>query len=404
MKKQFNFLMVAVLVSTLAISQNAVTLYSDCDYRGTTQMFRAGSYDLGQSRIGGANLSSLRIPQGFVVLLYTSNNPGNGQKIRLTNDVSCLTFNGWNDRAWSMNVEQEMPTQLPENQGMATLYEDCNYRGRYNQLSAGYHDWNAMGIRNDQLSSIRLPRGWSITLYADANFRGGSTTYSYDISCLPSDWNDRVSSVLISNRGNNSGGGGYNPGGGSNEGVTLYENCNYRGISRTLGTGYFDWNQMGVNNDALSSFRVPRGYSITIYSDARYRGRSATYTSDMSCLASDWNDQVSSVYISRNYGGGGNNNNNNDYNNSVIIYEDENFSGRSASVGPGSYSNMRQLGFPDNALSSIQLPRGWRVVLYDQPNFRGSSYTVLRTKDRFMISGWSDRASSMIVYTSGGQY
>lgn len=400
MKKKLLFLLAVGFLSTAMMAQNYVTLYTDCDYRGTGQAFRAGSYDLGQSRIRGGNLSSLRVPRGFVVTLYTSNNVGNGQKIRITNDVSCLVSFGWNDRAWSMYVEEEGDNNYQGNQGMATLYEDCYYRGASGSLSAGYHDWNGMGIRNDQLSSIRLPRGWTITLYEDANYRGRSTTYSSDISCFPSDWNDRVSSVFISNRGNS--GGGYNPGGGSGGGITLYENCNFRGISRTLGTGYFDWNQMGVNNDALSSIRIPRGYSITIYSDSRYRGRSATYTGDVYCLGSDWNDQVSSVYISRNYGGGGNNNNN--YNNSVIIYEDENFGGRSASVGPGSYSNMRQVGFPDNALSSLQLPRGWKVVLYDQPNFRGSSYTVLRSKDRFMISGWSDRASSMIVYTSGGQY
>lgn len=397
-----------------ASAQNYVTLYSDCDYRGTSQMYKAGTFSLSGTRIGGGNVSSVRVPSGMKLILYTDANPGNGQKTRITNDISCLTQLGWNDRAYSIAVEVEdgyvtnLPgnQQVPSNSNLPTLYEDCNYRGNSRSLSAGYHDWNGMGVRNDALSSLTLPSGWSITLYENSGYKGRSTTYNSSVNCLPSDWNDRVSSVYISNTG---GGGNNNNNNNSWErGVSLYQDCNYRGNSRTLGTGYYNWNQLGISNDQLSSFRVPSGYSITLYTDANYRGRRISYNNDVNCLSSEWNDQISSVYITYDrYNSGGNNNNNNNNNNNwgtVTIYEDENFNGRSVTLGPGSYDYLPKVGFRDNALSSLQLPQGWKVVLYDQPNFRGNSYTVLRTKDRFNFSGWGDRASSMIIYSSGGTY
>ena len=404
----------------VASAQNYVTLYTDCDYRGGSQMFKPGTYSLNGTRIGGGNLSSARVPAGMKLIIYTDANPGNGQKTRITNDISCLTSISWNDRAYSIAVEKEddgyvtnLPgnQQVPNNNNMATLYENCNYGGRWSSLSAGYHDWNGLGIPNDALSSLRLPGGWSITLYENSGYKGRSTTYNGSINCLPADWNDRVSSVIVSSTGgggnnnnnnNNSGNNNNNWGGG----VTLFQDCNYRGNNSMLGTGYYNWNQLGIDNDQLSSFRVPAGYSITLYTDANYRGRRISYNNDVNCLSGEWNDQISSVYVTYNYNNSGNNNNTNINNNwgSVILYEDENFGGRSVSLGAGSYAYLPNAGFSENTLSSLQLPRGWKVVLYDQPNFRGNSYTVLRTKDRFNISGWGDRASSLIIYTSGGSY
>jgi hypothetical protein len=94
------------------------------------------------------------------------------------------------------------------------------------------------------------------------------------------------------------------------------------------------------------------------------------------------------------------NNNNYPPNNSqaVIIYEDDNYRGRSASLLPGTYSTMAQAGFFDNALSSLTVPAGYRVVLYEFENFGGKSYTITQSKPGFILSNWNDKTSSIIVY------
>ncbi|MBK8142967.1 MAG: hypothetical protein IPK57_19680 [Chitinophagaceae bacterium] len=54
-------------------------------------------------------------------------------------------------------------------------------------------------------------------------------------------------------------------------------------------------------------------------------------------------------------------------------------------------------GFPDNALSSIKVPSGFRVVLYESENFRGKSFTISESRSGF-TAAWNDKISSFVVY------
>jgi len=83
--------------------------------------------------------------------------------------------------------------------------------------------------------------------------------------------------------------------------VVVYRDANFRGQSSNLSMGYHDFNDLGVGNDKISSIRVPRGFSVTVYTDGNYRGRSRTYTNDVDNLE-DFNDKVSSIVINKNYG------------------------------------------------------------------------------------------------------
>ena len=83
----------------------------------------------------------------------------------------------------------------------ATFHQDCNYRGYGVALDVGSYDLaalNARGIRNDDLSSLRVFNGYKVTLYADAGFTGKSTVYTKNSACLSNaGWNDIVSSLKI---------------------------------------------------------------------------------------------------------------------------------------------------------------------------------------------------------------
>jgi hypothetical protein len=59
---------------------------------------------------------------------------------------------------------------------------------------------------------------------------------------------------------------------------------------------------------------------------------------------------------------------------------------------------MAQAGFFDNALSSLTVPAGYRVVIYEFENFGGKSYTITQSKPGFILSNWNDKTSSIIVY------
>lgn len=115
-------------------------------------------------------------------------------------------------------------------------------------LGTGQYDWvENKGIPNDQLSSVGLSPGTTVTLHEHSNFGGAKLPlYAPDPDLidnpLPSSWNDQVSSIKVS--------------GGS---ATFYKDINFEpglfGWSKTLDSGDYPWVEaVGIGNDQLSSF------------------------------------------------------------------------------------------------------------------------------------------------------
>ena len=70
---------------------------------------------------------------------------------------------------------------------MASLGE-----GSYNLASL-----QAKGFKNDDLSSLKVPFGYKVTLYADDNFSGRTKVITNDTSWIGSDFNDITSSIKV---------------------------------------------------------------------------------------------------------------------------------------------------------------------------------------------------------------
>ena len=81
----------------------------------------------------------------------------------------------------------------------ATFYENSNYSGWSVALSEGRYDYGTMiskGIKNDQISSIKVADGYKVTLYNDEGFAGSKKTLLTDASGL-GDFNDKTSAIVI---------------------------------------------------------------------------------------------------------------------------------------------------------------------------------------------------------------
>ena len=79
-----------------------------------------------------------------------------------------------------------------------TVYEDCDYRGAGRNLPAGdYQDMRAIQLRNDTISSLRIPDGFAVSVHQDERFGGFSTSFNQDVKCLDSGWNDHISSLKV---------------------------------------------------------------------------------------------------------------------------------------------------------------------------------------------------------------
>ncbi len=85
--------------------------------------------------------------------------------------------------------------------GVATVYQHCNYGGYAIALPEGRYtlaQLQARGVRNNDLSSLRVNAGYQVTLYDNDNFGGASVTRTADTSCLTANgFNDRASSAVV---------------------------------------------------------------------------------------------------------------------------------------------------------------------------------------------------------------
>jgi len=78
----------------------------------------------------------------------------------------------------------------------ATIYVDCSYKGTSTSIGVGSYSTMPNNFPNDQLSSLHIPAGYSVTLYADTNFNGKAITLTGDIPCLTAqNFNDITSSL-----------------------------------------------------------------------------------------------------------------------------------------------------------------------------------------------------------------
>lgn len=86
------------------------------------------------------------------------------------------------------------------------LYEDCDFMGRAVLHGEGNYDMNNMGLANDTISSIVVPKGYSITVYEHSGFQGFAHTMNGPtmVNCLSSiymrpfkNWKGNISSFKI---------------------------------------------------------------------------------------------------------------------------------------------------------------------------------------------------------------
>ncbi len=79
----------------------------------------------------------------------------------------------------------------------------------------------------------------------------------------------------------------------------------------------------------------------------------------------------------------------------VTLYEDCNYSGRSSSLGVGRYT-MYEMGIGNDHLSSLQVPYGLKLIIYENDYFQGS-YKTFTGDVSCLDRDWQDRTSSLVV-------
>ena len=125
-----------------------VTLYSDCDFRGASATFGAGRYNTDQlGAVGNDQISSVKVPPGFVVKLYEQvNYVGNTKRMDYT--VACLADRvyDFNDKTSSMEIYGAAHFGIPVCT-IHPIYDEWLAYLRANPLHEGTGNILAMTIR-----------------------------------------------------------------------------------------------------------------------------------------------------------------------------------------------------------------------------------------------------------------
>ncbi|UOB18381.1 carbohydrate-binding protein [Abyssalbus ytuae] len=182
-----------------ASNEGVVTLYQHCPYDGYAIGLSEGSYTLAQLQAMGMSdnaISSIKVQSGYKAILYDGDN-FTGTSLEKTADEDCLTADGFNDTLTSVVVSRNIT-----NEEVVTLYQHCPYDGYSIGLSEGSYtlaQLQAMGMTNDDISSVKVQSGYSVTFYDNDNFTGDSLVKTSDDDCIADDgFNDRTTSIIVS--------------------------------------------------------------------------------------------------------------------------------------------------------------------------------------------------------------
>ena len=97
--------------------------------------------------------------------------------------------------------------------------------------------------------------------------------------------------------------------------------------------------------------------------------------------------------FAENYQGQNSGQQNNTY---ITIFENCSFQGKSRSLAVGDYSDVEKLNIRNDSISSIQIPEGLQITLFEDERFRGNS-VVISTSETCLNRAWDNQASSIKV-------
>ena len=327
--------------------------------------------------------------------------------------------------------------------GVATFYEHSNYGGWSVSLGEGSHNYSdiiSAGIKNDAISSIRVSSGYKVTIYNDADFKGDKKKFTSDASYVGDDLNDKTSSIKIEKINNSSStsyaaiklsDGKYSIKSIANEKYVVAENGgsdplmanrdSYSGAWETFfiennsdGTVNIkaeannkyvcavldEENQLTPRSDSPSTWEKFQIYKIK---DGEYGIRSAE---NGKYVKSDLNNGGKLIAGSDSIAGAweafviekvGDSTSNVSSNAKATFCEHSDYGGWSVSLSEGKYdySAMVAAGIKNDQISSVKVPDGYRVILYNDAGFSGGAKTLLQ--DASGLGDFNDKTSSIII-------
>ena len=369
---------------------------------------------------------------------WKKNNGVSGGFIWLYNDET------WNLNQWATRMLRVFGTKKCDD-SIAILYADSDYRGYSKSLGEGSYtqaDLAMYGISAKDISSLKVTKGFKITLYENADFTGNSKSWTTDASFVGGDWNDKACSVRIEPNGKSGLSGNFkimNRNSGKyldldnnktdnntaivqfdDEGVDASQTWTFTEVMK--GKGVYSICSYGNKNRGMDvvDFSKDNGAQVQLYD---YLGNPHQQFILYDCgegyyqLVARNSGKV--VEIPQSSKGNGewikiyDNNgshtqqwavveNRYDEASAVTLYTDADYKGKAVTLSEGQYnlSRMGLYNLKDNDMSSLKVTPGFKVTIYEDDNFNGKSKSYTASES-FVGEEWNDKMSSLKVEAYG---
>ena len=274
-----------------------------------------------------------------------------------------------------MQIIARTPPPPSSDNSFVRLYYDINQKGLFIDLPVGQYNASKISFPKNSVSSVNIPTGYQVVLYAEDDFKGEHAVLSGSTQNLNMfKFNDKMQSIEIMEQFLKK----------TEHMAVAYSHISYSGKPRGLVLG----KNINTKKDELKSISIQSGYEVLIYTAAA--DDSMTLIEIVSTSSNNINiilnipDQPLQVVVqpiqdlptTTPY---------------VKLYADIDFKGFHFYITTSASAHL------DGSLSSIQIPFGFEAVIYEQPNNQGAYVVLSGEINNLHFYAFNDRAKSIIV-------
>ena len=148
-----------------------------------------------------------------------------------------------------------------------------------------------------------------------------------------------------------------------------------------------------IGDNALSSLYIPEGLKVILYENADFTGNQMELTSNTDLYRKGFNDKTSAIEIIDLSSAS----NSSEEERMVTLFKDDNYHGSSQKLGVGKYTYTSFPMIGDNALSSLYIPEGLKVILYENADFTGKQMILMHNTDLYSSTDFNDKTSAIEI-------
>lgn len=165
-----------------------------------SKFVKTGAVRIGSSCTDGAfSQVAFKNTDGSYVVVVYNNSAGKNFTVGIGTKSFSTYVPGWSA------ITLKWSESIPSTTGLVTVYKDCDYLGSSAGLSVGDYTLSqltALGVLDNDISSLKITEGYKAVLYDSDNFQGSSVEVTATSNCLVEiSWNDKVSSIKILTNG-----------------------------------------------------------------------------------------------------------------------------------------------------------------------------------------------------------